>query len=134
MELLGDYGRGVNAAFAQVDNYTADMAKTAGTFTVNKDNVLAAAQIIKTQAAELQKKLDRSREPLIVVPPGEDAVSTRIAPAWNKLLVENEDSYAERIQQYVDGLFKLAQQCEDSAKQYGYSDETIAAAFGASSE
>jgi hypothetical protein len=131
METLGEIGAGVTAAFAQVDHYTADMAQTTGTFTVTKDNVLAAAKIIQTQADALQRKLDGARYDLEVAAPGNDDVSIRVAPAWNDLLVYNENSYANRIKQYVDGLHKLAQQCADSAKTYGYSDEDIAAAFGA---
>lgn len=134
MELLGDYGRGINAAFAQVDNYTTNLAKTSGTFTVTKDNVLAAAQIIQNQAEILSEKLQDARRQLEVVPPGDDDVSKRIAPAWNKLLLQNGDSYANRIDEYINGLLNLARQCQDSAKAYGYSDEAIAAAFGATGE
>lgn len=130
MESLGEIGHGVTDAFAQVDKFTADMAQTTGTFTVTKDNVLAAAQIIQTQADALRMRLDDARDGLKVVPPGEDDVSTRIAPAWNDLLLYNDNSYANRIKQYIDGLDHLARQCEDSAKTYGYSDEQIAAAFG----
>jgi hypothetical protein len=130
MELLGDYGRGINAAFAQVDNYTTNLAKTSGTFTVTKDNVLAAAQIIQAQAEALKQKLYDARESLNIVPPGDDDVSNRIAPAWNQLLVDNDDSYSKRIEEYINGLFNLARQCQDSAKAYGYNDEAIAAALG----
>lgn len=92
MELLGDYGRGVNAAFAQVDHVTADMAKTSGTFTVNEHNVLAAAKIIDTQATALADRLDAAEAELRIAPPGNDDVSTRIAPAWNEVLVDSQDS------------------------------------------
>lgn len=129
MELLGEIGRGINAAFAQVDNATT--ALTTGTFTVTKDNVLAAAKIIYTQAEGLNVKLEDARRQLRIVPPGNDDVSARMAPAWNDLLVDNENSYAMRIEQYIEGLFNLAQQCQDSAKAYGYTDEEIASAFGA---
>ncbi|HEV2783634.1 MAG TPA: PE domain-containing protein [Actinophytocola sp.] len=134
MELLGDIGRGVQEAFAQVDTYNTTMAKTSGTFTVTKDNVLAAAQIISTQADALDDKLRAAFGDLEVAPPGDDDVSTRIAPAWNDLLIYNEDSYANRIKAYIDGLRNLARQCADSAKAYGYTDEAIAVAFGAERE
>lgn len=130
MEIMGDYGRGINAAFAQVDRYTAEMAQTSGTFTVTKDNVLAAARIIQTQADALQDRLDAARWDLQIVAPGNDDVSRLIEPAWNDLLVRTDHSYANRVQQYVDGLTNLAQQCRESAKQYGYTDEQVAEALG----
>ena len=129
MELLGEYGRGVNEAFQQVAGFSDNLAKTSGTFTVTKDNVLAAARIITNLAGILSDKLADSRRNLRVVPPGDDDVSIRIAPAWNGLLVDLPDCYANRIQQYVDGLNKLAQQCGDSAKAYGYTDQEIAGAL-----
>jgi hypothetical protein len=129
MELLGDIGRGVTQAFAEVDKYSADMAKTSGTFTVNKDNVLAAAKIIETQAVALDEKLRLVARDLRVVPPGNDDVSIRVASAWNDILLDSENSYQVRIAAYIEGLRNLAQQCADSARTYGYSDDEIAAAF-----
>lgn len=116
-------------AFQQVDHLNATLPQTSGTFTVTPDNVLAAAKIIETQALALQDKLDQAEDHLRVAAPGDDDVSTRVAPAWNDLLLDNADSYRNRIRQYVDGLHKLAQQCADSAKTYGYTEEEIAGAF-----
>src|SRR5262245_10051596 len=129
MELLGEYGRGINEAFEQVQGYSDNLAKTAGTFTVNPDNVLAAAKIIETLAQNLGDELGDARGQLTIVPPGGDDVSMRIAPAWNEVLVQNDDSYANRIQQYVKGLKNLSQQCQNSAKAYGYTDQQIAGAL-----
>src|SRR6266536_3678461 len=117
-------------AFEQVDQLNATMAQTSGTFTVTPDNVLAAAKIIRTQADSLRSALKDARFDLHIDPPGDDDVSTRIAPAWNALLIEREDSYVSRIQQYVDGLHNLATQCAESARTYGYTEEQVAAAFG----
>jgi hypothetical protein len=128
MELLGEVGRGLTQAFAQLDQYNAGL--TSGNFTVTKDNVLAAAKIITTQADALEGMLRDSRESLRIVPPGDDDVSTRIAPAWNDLLVHNSDSYVIRIREYIDGLRNLANQCAESARAYGHTDEEIATVFG----
>jgi hypothetical protein len=117
-------------AFQQVNQLNTDMAQTSGTFTVTPQNVLAAAQIIQTQAEALEDKLKSAAHDLRVDPPGDDDVSTRVAPAWNDLLLDNSDSYRNRIRDYITGLRNLAQQCADSAKTYGYSDEQIVAAFG----
>jgi hypothetical protein len=128
MELPGEIGQGLTAAFAQLDQAS---TLTTNVFTVSKANVLAAAKIIKTQADALLDKLGAAKRDLVIAAPGEDDVSVRIAPAWNDLLVYNGNSYANRINQYISGLTNLAQQCADSAKAYGYTDEEIAAAFGA---
>lgn len=128
MELLGEIGRGINDAFTQVDAVTTTLKS--GTFTITKDNVLAAAKIIQAQAEALADKLDIASGDLVVVPPGDDDVSIRIAPAWNDILVYNQDSYANRIREYIVGLRNLAKQCADSARAYGYTDEAVAAALG----
>ena len=133
MEITGDYGRGVNAAFEQVDRLAADLVTSSGAFTVNKDNVLAAAKIFHTQADALHDKLKAAVRDLRVVPPGADDVSIRIAPAWNDLLLDAPYSYRNRINQYIEGLHNLARQCGDSARAYGYTDEQIAAVFGGQS-
>src|SRR5262245_17397845 len=117
-------------AFQQVDQLNATMAQTSGTFTVTPENVLAAAKIIETQALALKDKLDAARGELLIEAPGNDDVSTRIAPAWNDLLLHRDDSYANRVQDYVHGLIKLAGQCAESAKAYGYTDDQVAEALG----
>ena len=120
-------------AFQQVNQLNANMAQTSGTFTVTPQNVLAAAKIIQTQADALRDKLELVRSDLVVSPPGDDDVSTRVAPAWNDLLVYNDSSYANRIKAYILGLHNLAQQCAESARAYGYTEEQVAAAFGGQS-
>ncbi|MCT2586002.1 hypothetical protein [Actinophytocola gossypii] len=127
MHIVGDYGRGINEAFWQVDQAT--RAVSSGTFTVNQDNVLAAARIIEAQADVLRRLWLNTRDDLRIEPPGNDDVSTRIALAWNDRLVDDDDSYAERISAYVVGLRKLAVQLGDTAKAYGYTEDQIEAAF-----
>jgi uncharacterized protein YukE len=110
------------------------MPASSGSFTVNKDNVLAAAKIIQTQAVILRDNLDDMREVLWIKHPGEDDVSIAVAAAWNYRLVgDGDDSYFIRIQQYVDGLDKLVRQLKDTANVYGYTDDEVAAAIGARS-
>ena len=53
--------------------------------------------------------------------------------AWNSRLVDADDSYAMRIEQYVTSLNNLVEQLRTSAKQYGFSDEEIAASLGVAS-
>jgi hypothetical protein len=127
MYLAGDMGRGINAAFKQVEQATRGI--TSGTFTVNKDNVLAAARIIDSQADSLMDRFRLIRRDLQVTPPGNDDVSVRMAAAWNDVLLEDEDSYRNRIADYITGLRKLAVQLGDTARAYGYSEDEISAAF-----
>jgi hypothetical protein len=127
MYLAGDIGRGINDAFKQVQQATQSISS--GTFTVNRDNVLAAARIIDSQADSLRRLWQDASKGMQVDPPGDDDVSTRIAPAWNDLLVFNEDSYENRVKEYIAGLKRLAVQLGDTAKAYGYSEDEISAAF-----
>lgn len=128
MYLAGDIGQGVEAALQKAEMATRGIAS--GTFTVNKDNVLAAGRIIESQATALYDLWKISSEDLRVVPPGTDDVSTRVAEAWNDRLVSDDDSYKNRVKDYVIGLRKLAVQLGDTAKAYGYTEDEISAAFG----
>jgi hypothetical protein len=124
---MGDFGRGINEAFRQVD--AANQGVSSGTFTVNQHNILAAARIIDSQADALRDRWKVARKDLVVEAPGTDDVSTRIAPAWNDRLVDDDDSYANRVREYILGLKKLAVQLADTAKSYGYTEDQIEAAF-----
>lgn len=127
MQIIGDFGRGINEAFSQVEK--AARGVTSGTFTVNQHNVLAAARIIEIQADALRRTWRDARRDMRIDPPGSDDVSTRIAPAWNDRLLAAEDSYANRVLEYITSLKKLAVQLGDTAKAYGYTEEQIEAAF-----
>lgn len=127
MQLMGDFGRGINEAFRQVD--AANQGVSSGTFTVNQHNILAAARIIENQADALFKQWKLSRQDMRVEPPGTDDVSKVIAPAWNDILIDNDDSYAHRVADYITGLRNLAVQLGDTAKSYGYTEDQIEAAF-----
>jgi hypothetical protein len=128
MYLAGDIASGVNAAFQQAQQ--AMSAITSGTFTVTKDNVLAAGRIIESQADALYDIWKDNVRSLRIEPPGEDDVSVRMAQAWNDRLVGDDDCYKDRVKDYVVGLKKLAVQLGDAAKTYGYTEEQIATAFG----
>jgi hypothetical protein len=96
---------------------------------VSQHNVLAAARIIESQADSLFKVWKDARRDMRIDPPGSDDVSTRMAPAWNDRLLLADDSYANRVHQYITGLKKLAVQLGDSAKAYGFTEDQIEAAF-----
>jgi hypothetical protein len=97
---------------------------------VNHDNVLAAAKIIQAQVDVLSDVIRDRMGDLAVIPPGNDRVSVEAANAWNNRLFLAEDSYANRVVQYVESLRKIVSQLTDSAKHYGFTEEDIAASFG----
>lgn len=132
MYLAGDMGRGISAAFKQVNDATRNLGS--GTFTVNRDNVLAAAKIIESQADALKDRFAGIRRDLRINPPGNDQVSERMSAAWNDLLLDDEDSYRNRITAYIAGLRRLAVQLGDTARAYGFSEEEIEAAFRSKGE
>jgi hypothetical protein len=65
-----------------------------------------------------------------VIAPGGDQISVAAAKAWNDRLTGNADSYSVRVEQYLQSLQTLVDNLVTSAKQYGYSDQQIADAFG----
>jgi len=127
MHLAGDTAAGFNAAFKQLEQATKGI--TSGTFTVNKDNVLAAARIIDSTADNLWETCKDVQFVLRVRPPGNDDVSVAMAEAWNALLLGDDDSYSRRITDYVAGLRRLAVQLGDAARTYGFSEDEIEAAY-----
>jgi hypothetical protein len=127
MQLAGDMS-GFNATFEKLGEATRGI--TSGTFTVNRDNVLAAARIIDATAENLWESIKGIRGDLRVDAPGNDDVSLMVAEAWNAVLFEDDDSYNNRITDYVVGLRKLAVQLGDTARAYGYSEDEIETAFG----
>lgn len=131
MHFSGEISQGVSQAFTQLEKVS--KVVNSGTFTVNHENVLAAARIIDAQADALQQKLRGAADALWLESPGNDDVSVRMAAAWNDLLLNNDDSYQVRINEYVASLRRLAGQLGDAARSYGYSEDEISAAFGSAS-
>lgn len=136
MNIAESMGAAASAAMKAASEIAAKapQAVGSGSFTVNRDNVLGAATIIQSQAVELRDTLQERRWDLEIPPPGDDEVSVRMAAAWNDRLLNDEDSYANRIALYAVSLDRLVQQLSDTAKAYGYSEEEIAAAYRGKSE
>jgi hypothetical protein len=124
----------VNAAAGMVHAAMKGLATAnTGRFVVNEDNILAAGKIIQAQIDALRDRLDNASNDLQVVPPGGDTVSGLVAEEWNKRLIYDEGSYAQRVNAYVEGLDNLVKQLRDSAVAYGYNEEEIEAALGTKS-
>jgi hypothetical protein len=101
-----------------------------GHITVNHDTVLQAGKIIHDQWQQLNDITLQKVLNLQVGVLGQDLVSQAATEEWTKILATNDDSYVKRIQQYIDGLGKLADQLKTAAQQYGFTEEQIKDAFG----
>jgi hypothetical protein len=96
---------------------------------VNHDNVLKAARIIQDALDNEGNQILAELDQVKFVAPGHDVVSEQAAKAWNARVVTDPDSYANQIRGYLDNLQTLAGNLATAAKQYGYTDDQIAAAF-----
>jgi ribosomal protein L10 len=103
--------------------------QTAASITVNQDNVLQAAKIINdvlnSEGRDIQQNLAR----LSIAPPAQDVVSVQAAQQWNARLITDPDSYANRVNQYLQSLQQIADNLKTTALNYGYTEQQIADAF-----
>ena len=131
----GAVGKAVGEMFAAEKRlgHTMAAAPVSGQrFEVSRETVLQAGKIINDQAVALASKLRRSERDLLVeLPAGADPVNQSIAEAWNSRLVDGEDTYAGRVDQYIASLLDLTAQLRDVARQYGFTEDEVTAAFGA---
>lgn len=97
--------------------------------TVTPENVLAARRIIGEAAEDAKHKLRNLRTELAVTPAAKDDISTAAATVWNRNLIMGPESHFERLHAYVQHVEQLANQLGEAAKQYGFTDEEIAASF-----
>ncbi|TWP53051.1 hypothetical protein FKR81_08165 [Lentzea tibetensis] len=125
----GAVGAAVGSLFAAEGALGRMLAGASGQkFEVDKGTVLQAGKVISDQATVLQDALSHAGQRLEVVV--DDDVNKPIASAWNTRLVNGESSYAGRIQQYINSLDNLAGQLKEAAKQYGFTEDEVQAAFG----
>ncbi|EWM15091.1 hypothetical protein [Kutzneria sp. 744] len=127
-----------SADLASISAITAPFGAVAGEYagisggqiTVNHDTVLQAGKIIQQQVDQLNSITRPKLQNLFTGVLGGDDVSQAATLEWTKILVSNDDSYTNRIGQYIDGLEKLAEQLKTAAQQYGFTEEQIKDAFG----
>jgi ribosomal protein L10 len=103
--------------------------QTAASITVNQDNVLQAAQIINDVLNNEGRNIQQNLARLAVAPPAQDVVSVQAAQQWNARLVTDPDSYANRVNQYLQSLQQVADNLRATALNYGYTEQQIADAF-----
>jgi hypothetical protein len=130
----GTIGKAVGDMFAAEKRLGQTMAAGPGSgqkFEVSKETVLQAGTVINDQIDALRKSYRVAQRDLRVPPEGLDDLNREIAEAWNDRLVERDDSYAPRVEEYIDSLMGLVEQLRGAAKQYGHTEEDVEAAMGA---
>jgi hypothetical protein len=98
-------------------------------FVVSRDEVLAKHAALLAEAADFRGFLNRIWEELFMTPMGGDPVSHDVARAVTNRIRDAEDSYFNVCQQWADNLYQTADALAEVARQYGYTDEEIAASF-----
>ncbi|HJP77081.1 MAG TPA: hypothetical protein VJ914_22625 [Pseudonocardiaceae bacterium] len=103
--------------------------QAAASITVNQDNVLQAAKIISDVLNNEGRNIQQNLARLSIAPPAQDVVSVQAAHQWNARLVTDPDSYANRVNQYLQSLQQVADNLATTAQNYGYTEQQIADAF-----
>ena len=98
-------------------------------FVVSRDEVLAKRAALLAEADNFQQFLNHIWDQLFMKPMGGDPVSHDVARAVTDRIRDAEDSYFNICQQWVDNLYQTADALAEIARQYGYTDEEIAASF-----
>jgi len=97
-------------------------------FHVDKDTVLKAGKVIQDQMILLNQALERTLPKLRIITM-DGKVTSDVVTAWNDRLLFHDDSYANRIRDYIKSLESLSDQLKASAQQYGFTDEEIKTTF-----
>jgi hypothetical protein len=98
-------------------------------FVVNRDEVLTKHAALLAEAADFRQFLDSIWDDLRMEPMGGDPVSLDVARAVTDRIRDADDSYFNVCQQWVNNLRQTAEALAETARQYGYTEEEIAASF-----
>ena len=109
-------------------------AQVSGTVAQGREIKVSKGTVLQIRAAFLAEALNLRRAAqeaatAVVVPPGGDGTSAAAAKGMNQRFWEGEDSYAARTLEYAQSYEDLAENLAATARQYGYTDEQIAASF-----
>ncbi len=96
---------------------------------VSRDEVLAKRAALLAEADDFQQFLDSIWDQLRMEPMGGDPVSHDVARAVTYRMRDAEDSYFSVCQAWVNNLYQAAEALAETARQYGFTDEEIAASF-----
>jgi hypothetical protein len=125
-----------NGGNPYVSTYSDDSPRPAAgrAFEVSRDEVLAKHAALVAEADDFRLFLERVWDQLFMTPMGGDPVSQDVARAVTDRIRDAEDSYFNVCQQWVDNLYRTAEALAETARQYGYTDEEIAASFNGSAQ
>ena len=107
---------------------------TGPAFVVSRDEVLAKRAALLAEADDFQQFLDSIWDDLFMKPMGGDPVSQDVAWAVTDRVRDAEDSYFNVCQAWVNNLYQAVETLAETARQYGYTDEEIAASFTGSAQ
>jgi hypothetical protein len=96
--------------------------------------VLTKHAALLAEADDFRLFLERIWDQLFMTPMGGDPVSHDVAHAVTDRIRDAEDSYFNVCQQWVDNLYQAAEALAETARQYGFTDEEIAASFTGSAQ
>ncbi len=114
---------------APTDHDQTPIPATGPAFVVNRDAVLAKHAALLAEAADFRQFLDSIWDVLRMEPMGGDPVSIDVAQAVTDRIRDAEDSYFNVCQAWVNNLHQTAKALAETARQYGFTDEEIAASF-----
>jgi len=103
-------------------------------FVVSRDEVLAKRAALLAEADDFQQFLERIWDQLRMAPMGGDPVSHDVARMVTDRIRDAEDSYFNVCQAWVNNLYQAAEALAETARQYGYTDDEIAASFTGSTQ
>ncbi len=98
-------------------------------FVVSREDVLFKRAALLAEAKDFQWFLKDIDHQLRMRPMGGDPVSEDVARGLNYRLRDADDSYFNVCQAWVNNLFETAEAMAEVARQYGFTDEEIAASF-----
>jgi hypothetical protein len=110
-------------------SYEPPVPATGPAFVVSRDEVVAKHAALLAEADDFQQFLDSIWDDLRMEPMGGDPVSLDVARAVTDRIRDADDSYFNVCQQWVNNLYQAAEALAETAQQYGFTDEEIAASF-----
>lgn len=98
-------------------------------FVVSREDVLAKRAALIAEADDFKWFLENIYDDLRMEPMGGDPVSRDVADGVTYRLRDADDSYYNVCMAWVNNLYQTADAMAEVARQYGYTDEEIAASF-----
>ncbi|MGQ0775979.1 MAG: hypothetical protein ACT4NY_16420 [Pseudonocardiales bacterium] len=115
--------------YAPAHHYGPPAPATGPAFVVSREDVLSKRAALLAEADDFQLFLNHIDNQLRMRPMGGDPVSRDVAVGVNDRLRDDDNSYFNVCQGWVNNLYQTADAMAEVARQYGFTDEEIAASF-----